>query len=180
MAIAHIMLHNMLCVNSMMGTKEDSNSILMELFSRRRWATGSAQQLWNYAMHVLHNFLGFYINTTAFCLGRSNLHLPILKSSMAYLIEQSMPLEPYFETLLLLWQVCAPNSIDPEYLFISKLGVRSSQLWAAPGAPATLPAPNPLVESLYRRAVSLKNKVQTGLNHVIWNTFKNHDNVLYI
>ena len=27
------------------------------------------KQLWNYAMHVLHNFLGFNIHTTAFCLG---------------------------------------------------------------------------------------------------------------
>ena len=158
--------------------------LCMELFSRRRWMSNwispTVKQLWKYVMYVLYTFFGFDINTTAFCLGRSSLHLLILKSSMAYLIEQSMPLEPFFETLLLLWQVCAPNSIDPEYLFISKLGVRSSQLWAAPGAPATLPAPNPLAESLYRRAVSLKNKVQTGLNHVIWNTFKNHDNVLYI
>ena len=33
-------------------------------------------------MHALHNFLGFNINKTALCLGRSNLHLLLLKSSM--------------------------------------------------------------------------------------------------
>ena len=41
-----------------------------------------AKQLWNYAMHVLHKFFGLNINTTAVCLGRSNLHLLLLKSSM--------------------------------------------------------------------------------------------------
>ena len=41
------------------------------------------KQLWIYAMHVLHNFFGFNTNTTAFCLGRSSLHLLLLKSSMS-------------------------------------------------------------------------------------------------
>ena len=60
----------------------------MELFSRRRWATGSAQQsTLDYAMYVLHKFFRFNINTTAFCLGRSSLHLLILKSSMEAHIE---------------------------------------------------------------------------------------------
>ena len=33
-------------------------------------------------MHVLHNFWGLDINTTAFRLGRYSLYLPLLKSSM--------------------------------------------------------------------------------------------------
>ena len=58
----------------------------MELFSRRRWATGSAQQsTLDYAMYVLHKFFRFNINTTAFCLGRSSLHFLLLKSSMGIL-----------------------------------------------------------------------------------------------
>ena len=32
------------------------------------------------------NFLGFNINTTAYCLGRCSLHLLLLKSSMAYVL----------------------------------------------------------------------------------------------
>ena len=32
------------------------------------------------------HFFGFSINTTAFCSGQSSLHLPLLKSSMAYLV----------------------------------------------------------------------------------------------
>ena len=35
----------------------------------------TVKQLWNYAMHVLHNFGRFNINTTAFCLGKYSLHL---------------------------------------------------------------------------------------------------------
>ena len=58
-----------------------------ELFSRRRLTTGSAQQsssnVGNHSMHVLHNILGSNINTTAFWLCRSSLHLLPLKSSMA-------------------------------------------------------------------------------------------------
>ena len=42
----------------------------------------TVKQLWNYAMHVLHKFFGFNINTTAFCLGQSSLHLLLLMSSM--------------------------------------------------------------------------------------------------
>ena len=41
----------------------------------------NSQTTWNYAMHQLHNFLGFNTNTTALILGRSSLHL-LLKSSM--------------------------------------------------------------------------------------------------
>ena len=46
----------------------------------------TVKQLWNHAMHVLHKFYGFNINTTAFCLDQYSLHLPLLKSSMAYLL----------------------------------------------------------------------------------------------
>ena len=41
-----------------------------------------SQQKWNDASHVLHTFLGVVINTTADHLGRNNLHLLLLKSSM--------------------------------------------------------------------------------------------------
>ena len=42
---------------------------------------------------VLHNFFRFNINTTAFCLGRSSLHLLLLKSSMAELLLTSKELQ---------------------------------------------------------------------------------------
>ena len=57
----------------------------MELFSRRRWTTGSAEQSNVYGIMTCMcciNSFGFNINTTAFCLGLSSLHLLILKSSM--------------------------------------------------------------------------------------------------
>lgn len=41
-----------------------------------------SQQKWNDASHVLHTFLGVVINTTADHLGRNNLHLLLLQSSM--------------------------------------------------------------------------------------------------
>ena len=37
-------------------------------------------------MHVLHNFFGFNISTTAFCLGRSSFHFLPLNSSMPKLV----------------------------------------------------------------------------------------------
>ena len=46
------------------------------------WNGPTVKQIWNYAIQVLHNFFGFNINTTAFCLGQSSLHLLLLKSSM--------------------------------------------------------------------------------------------------
>ena len=57
----------------------------VELFCRMRWTTGigtTVKHELNNAMHVLHNFLGFDINTTAFCLGQYSIHLLLLKSSM--------------------------------------------------------------------------------------------------
>ena len=43
----------------------------------------TVQHAWNNSMHVVqHNFLGFDINTPAFCLGQYCLHLLPLKSSM--------------------------------------------------------------------------------------------------
>ena len=50
------------------------------------WIGPTVKQLWNYAMQVLHKFFRFNINTTAFCLGRSSLHLLLLKSSMTRLV----------------------------------------------------------------------------------------------
>ena len=52
------------------------------------WIGPTVKQLWNYAMHVLHNFFVFNTNTTAFCLGRSSLHLLLLKSSMPIAISR--------------------------------------------------------------------------------------------
>ena len=46
------------------------------------WIGPAVKQVWNYAIHVLHNFFRFNINTTAFCLGRSSFHLLLLNSSM--------------------------------------------------------------------------------------------------
>ena len=43
----------------------------------------TVKQLWNY---VLHEFFEFNINTAAFCLGRSSLHLLLQKSSMPQLL----------------------------------------------------------------------------------------------
>ena len=39
------------------------------------WISPTVKHLWNYAMHVLHKFFGFNINTTAFSLGQTSLHL---------------------------------------------------------------------------------------------------------
>ena len=50
------------------------------------WISPTVKQLWNYAMHVLHNFFRFNTNTTAFCLGQSSVHLLLLKSSMIKLL----------------------------------------------------------------------------------------------
>ena len=47
------------------------------------WIGPTVKHLWNDDMHVLHKFVGFNINTTAFCLGQSTLHLLLLKSSMS-------------------------------------------------------------------------------------------------
>ena len=60
----------------------------MELFSRRRWTTGSAQQSNNNGIMPCMcsiNVFGFNINTTAFCLDRSSLHLLLQKRSMTHL-----------------------------------------------------------------------------------------------
>ena len=57
----------------------------MELFGRRRWTTGPAQQSnTNYGImpSMCWIIFLFNINTTAFCLGRSSLHLILLKSFM--------------------------------------------------------------------------------------------------
>ena len=42
----------------------------------------TVKHVWNVAMHLLHIWGGFVINTTAYHSGRYNLHLLILKSSM--------------------------------------------------------------------------------------------------
>ena len=55
------------------------------------WIGPTVKQLWILAMQVLHNLFGVNINTAAFCMGLSRLHLLILKSSMTrYMIETCM------------------------------------------------------------------------------------------
>ena len=44
------------------------------------WIGPTVKQLWNYVMYVLHKFLGFNLNTTAYCLCRSSLHFLLLKT----------------------------------------------------------------------------------------------------
>ena len=48
------------------------------------WIGPTVKQLWNFAMHVLHNFFGFSINTTTFCLGRSSYSSPSTKELHAW------------------------------------------------------------------------------------------------
>ena len=59
----------------------------MELFTQQKemnnWICPTFKHEWNYAMHVLHKFLGFGISTTAQHLGRLSLHLVLRKNYMA-------------------------------------------------------------------------------------------------
>ena len=66
-------------IRDLVFTRDRSNSQTKEMSN---WIGPIVKQLWNYAMHVLHSFFEFNINTTAFCWGRSSLHLLLLKSSM--------------------------------------------------------------------------------------------------
>ena len=47
-----------------------------------KWIGPTVKQLWNYAMHCCINLFEININATAFCFGRSSLHLLLLKSYM--------------------------------------------------------------------------------------------------
>ena len=47
------------------------------------WISPTVKQIRNFTLHVLHNLFGCNITTTAFCLGRSCLHLVLLRSCMA-------------------------------------------------------------------------------------------------
>ena len=46
------------------------------------WNGPTVKHVWNNAVHGQHTFLGFHINTTAYCLGQYILLLLLLKSSM--------------------------------------------------------------------------------------------------
>ena len=62
------------------------NTLFMELFSRRRWATGSAQPSSLYGILPRQcgiNYFVFVTNTTAYHLGRYSFHLLCLKSSIS-------------------------------------------------------------------------------------------------
>ena len=69
------------------------HTLVMELFTRRRWTNGSAQRsnkYWMLPCCMCGIFLErFVINTTAYLWGRYSLHLLILKSSMRW------PLHPF-------------------------------------------------------------------------------------
>ena len=56
------------------------------------------EQLWNVAMQVLHNILGFVLNTTAYHMGRYSCHLLLLKSSMVqlYVLQVNIIYYKYF------------------------------------------------------------------------------------
>ena len=45
------------------------------------------KHVWNVAMNVLQNIVGFVQNTTTYPLGRYSLQLLLLKTSMAYLVQ---------------------------------------------------------------------------------------------
>ena len=52
------------------------------------WIGPTVKQVWNYAMNVLNNFFGFNIKTTAFCLGRSSLHILLPHGQGVYFYQQ--------------------------------------------------------------------------------------------
>ena len=67
------------------------HNLVMELLSRRRSTTGSAQHAWNGTVYVLLILFRFVINTTGYHLGRYSLHLILLKSSMTKLLTLRWP-----------------------------------------------------------------------------------------
>ena len=71
-------------------------------------------------MRVLHNFWGFNINTTAFCLGRNSLHFLLFKSSMDGGTKKSIELwqPPY--SLNCLIAISIWTELEAEYLSKSK------------------------------------------------------------
>ena len=76
----------MLTILKNIALSNHRSTLAMELFSRRRWTTGSGQQSNNYGIMPCMCciiFLGFNINTTAFCLGCYSLHI-LLLNALAY------------------------------------------------------------------------------------------------
>ena len=75
------------------------------------------------AIHKLHNFLGFNINTTPFCLCRFSLHLLLLKSSM----EIPVPMRPTAHIDLAgIWQLKIWNKIWRSWCHKQ---IFSSEIW---------------------------------------------------
>ena len=85
---------------------------LLFLLDPNNWIGPTVKHVWNDAMHVLHNFGEFDINTTAFCLGQYSHHLPLLKSSM-----------PSYSVLMLLGTTYESQHFLP---FISRLREKES------------------------------------------------------
>ena len=63
----------------------------------------SRQTSMEFAMHVLRKFFRFNINTTAFCLGRSSLHLLPLKSSMKEILSSQTEILNFDTFVLRFW-----------------------------------------------------------------------------
>ena len=61
-------------------------------------------------MHVLHKFFGFNINTTAFCLGRSSLHLLLVSGGV---LPNASPCYTRFKGWSAVVNVVIVNSNDP-------------------------------------------------------------------
>ena len=113
----------------------------MERFSRRRWTTGSAQQSNMFGiMHVLHNFLSFDVNITAFYLGHYVLHILLLKSSV-FCLSVACPACLYCKFCSLAdhnekWTCHSPTHIHKRYWaekilpsFLSFVGGGSLAVW---------------------------------------------------
>ena len=74
------------------------------------------EQLWNVAMQVLHNILGFVLNTTAYHMGRYSCRLLLLKRSMVqlYILQVNIIL---LQILLLLQVSDKERTAQQESLF---------------------------------------------------------------
>ena len=95
----YILLHYLWLWTSSNNTfLHHEKALVVDLFSSRRWTTGSAQQSNNYGIMTCMccmNFRGVNINTTAFCLDRSSPHLLLLKSSIERLMFQLQKVKVY-------------------------------------------------------------------------------------
>ena len=83
------------------------------------WISPAVKQLWNYAMHVMQK-IGFNINPTAFCLGRSSLHHLLLKSSMD---------QPSHQKNLTSYSKC--KKVESKGFFFAEMYGKGNKMWNA-------------------------------------------------